>query len=102
MQVDHIIPKRNFTAFTLNNYKIPPFLKHLGVNDTHHFDNLNPSCRYCNKHKDTFDLETFRKEIEIQIDRLNKCSANYRIAKRYGLIQETIKPVIFYFETIKP
>jgi len=26
----------------------------------------------------------------------------YQMAKKYGLIQETPKPIIFYFETFKP
>jgi hypothetical protein len=40
----------------------------------------------------------FRKEIEHQIERLNKYNNNYRMAKDFGLIQETIIPIVFYFE----
>ncbi len=30
---------------------------------------------------------------------LNRDSVQYRIAKRYGFVEEVIKPVVFYFET---
>jgi len=29
---------------------------------------------------------------------LNKINTQYKIAKRYGLVQENIKPIQFYFE----
>lgn len=98
MQVDHIIPQRNFIPCVTNRYKIPFFLNHLTVNDLNHIDNLNPACRVCNKWKDTFDLEQFRFEISQQIIRLNKYSASYRLSKKYNLIQEIITPIQFYFE----
>jgi len=98
MQVDHIIPQRLFVTYIQNNYKIPLFLTHLTVDDVNHFDNLMPSCRVCNKWKDTHYLEDFRREIEEQIKRLNDYSSNYRMAKKYGLIQETPSSIKFYFE----
>lgn len=64
-------------------------------------DNSMPSCHSCNNYKNTFDLETFRKQIGLLISRLNKSITQYKIVKRYGLIQETAKPVIFYFETVQ-
>jgi len=98
MQVDHIIPKRNFIHSIKNNFRIPSFLKHLTIDDLNHRDNLNPSCRKCNKHKDTFDIETFRNEIKNQIKQLNKHSTQYQRARKYGLVEETNTPVAFYFE----
>ena len=106
MQVDHIIPQANFFNWMRNfeangfHYGIPEFLKHLTYLDLNHWDNLNPSCRKCNKHKDTFPLETFRKEIELQVERLNSTSTQYQRAKRYGLVQETKNEVVFYFEKL--
>lgn len=100
MQVDHIIPKCNFLWHIKNQFQIPEFLNHLKENDVNHIDNLNPACRVCNKWKSAHHLELFRNEIKEQINRLNKNSSNYRFAKRYGLIKETVKPIIFYFETI--
>lgn len=100
MQVDHIIPKRNFKRFVFNKYKIPSFLSHLTKDDMDHIDNLFPACRVCNNWKSSFSLSTFRSEIEAQLKRLRKSSSNYRFALKYNLIQETPKKVVFYFETI--
>jgi hypothetical protein len=61
-----------------------------------------PACRICNKWKGAFDFELFRKEVSEQVKRLNDYSSNYRMAKKYGLIQETEKPIVFYFETLTP
>jgi len=100
MQVDHIIPQNEFIIYIKNNFRVPVFLQHLTVNDLNHIDNLNPSCRVCNKWKSTFDLELFRSELQAQVERLNLRSANYRMAKKYQLIQENIIPIKFHFETI--
>lgn len=64
----------------------------------HGIENLNPSCIRCNKWKATWTIEQFREEIRLQIERINKYSSSYRIAKDYGLIEETGKKVKFYFE----
>lgn len=98
MQVDHVIPKYNFKQRVHNKFKIPEFLKHLTIDDVNHIDNLMPTCRVCNKWKNSYALEDFRNEIFEQIKRLNNYSSNYRIAKKYGLLKETIKSIVFYFE----
>lgn len=98
MQVDHIIPKRNYLSHIKSKFNIPPFLSHLTEHDMDHIDNLMPSCRVCNNWKKTFHLELFRSEIKEQIKRLHDYSANYRLAKKYGLVEETNKDIIFYFE----
>jgi 5-methylcytosine-specific restriction endonuclease McrA len=98
MQVDHVIPQSEFYRKIDKKIGIPDFLSHLTPMDLNHIDNLMPSCRICNKWKDTFDIDGFRKQLSEQLDRLNNYSSNYRIAKKYGLIQETYKPIKFYFE----
>jgi 5-methylcytosine-specific restriction endonuclease McrA len=80
MQVDHILAQER--------------------GGTDEFSNLMPSCRYCNKHKTSFMLEDFRFELSQQLNRANKYSSNYRMAKRYMQVTETPKPIIFYFETL--
>ena len=102
MQVDHIVPKSSFLWHIKNKHRIPEFLRHLTENDVDNFKNLMPACRICNKWKSAFDLELFRHEISEQIKWLNEYNANYRLAKRYGLIQEIDRPIIFYFEQLKP
>ena len=65
---------------------------------TDELGNLLPACARCNRWKATFSLEQFRKELEAQIERLNRYSPNYRIAKDYGLILEQPAAIRFYFE----
>ena len=79
MEVDHLIPK----------YK--------DGDDSD--ENLMPSCRSCNRWKKTFTLDEFKKELMLQLLRVPRDSAGYRMLVRYGLIEETGKPVKFYFET---
>lgn len=100
MQVDHIIPQVDFLTHIKNQYRIPEFLKHLTECDVNHIDNLMPSCRVCNKWKSWFSLEQFRIEISEQVKRLNDYSSNYRIAKKYNLVSENVRPIVFYFESI--
>ena len=100
MQVDHVIPQCGFESYLANKFKIPSFLQHLTRSDLNHIDNLFPSCRVCNGWKSTYHIELFRSEIQDQIKRLNERHANYRMAKKYGLLEETDKSVVFYFETI--
>lgn len=64
-------------------------------------DNLLPSCPSCNITKSSMDLDGFKWFIGHTLETLNKNhNAAYKFAKRYGQIQETPKPVIFYFETL--
>ncbi|MCG8208334.1 HNH endonuclease [Tenacibaculum finnmarkense] len=98
MQVDHIIPQRNFLESVINGKDIPIFLKHLNENDLNHIDNLNPSCATCNNFKDTFSLTAFRRELGNQLNRAKKYSSNFRFALKYGQVKETPTEIIFYFE----
>lgn len=66
-----------------------------------HIDNQMPSCASCNINKHSGSLEDFRNLIENFITSLNRDSVQYKIAKRYGLIKEQVKPIIFYFEKFK-
>ena len=108
MQVDHIIPKSNWDNVMMYkdkisywNKKVPDFLKYLTSIDLNHIDNLNPSCRVCNKFKDTFSLEMFRSELMEQAKRAFKTNSSYRRALKFNQIKETPREIIFYFETIE-
>lgn len=92
MQVDHVVSKFHFKFKIANKYT------NVDLND---MENLRPSCRVCNKWKSSHSLEQFRKEIGEQLNRLNEYNANFRFAKKYGLVEETPHPIIFYFEKIK-
>ena len=67
-----------------------------------HIDNQMPSCPSCNINKHSMSLEEFRNLITGFIKSLNRDSVQYKVAKRYGLISETVKPIVFYFETFNP
>ncbi len=97
-QLDHIIPKANYKNKKYRNNEFPEFLKHLGENDVDHIDNLFPACQSCNVYKHSYDLEFFRRNISRLIFQLNEHSAQFRMAKRYGLVNETGIEVEFYFE----
>jgi 5-methylcytosine-specific restriction endonuclease McrA len=66
-----------------------------------HIENFNPSCPSCNINKHSMSIEQFRNMIGMYVKSLNKYSVQYKMAKKYGLIQETGAEVKFYFETFK-
>ena len=91
MQVDHKEPLfRNSSDKELEWYK-----RERGTND---IDNLLPSCPRCNRWKSTFTLESFRDIVQTSLDRLERDTPNFRLAKDYGLLTINDKKVIFYFE----
>lgn len=61
-------------------------------------NNQMPSCPSCNINKHSMTLEDFRGLVAGFMFHLNHRNTQYKIAKRYGLIEETIKPIIFHFE----
>ena len=92
MQVNHVKP------IFRNWGDSHPFPEHGGA-DT--FDNMMPACAPCNLRKSTLPLETFRAEINLQISRLRRNNASFRLAERFGLIAETGRAVTFWFERCK-
>jgi len=62
-------------------------------------ENQNPACASCNINKHSGSLEDFRNLIAGFMKHLNGVNTQYKIAKRYGLVTENEKPVVFYFET---
>lgn len=86
-QVDHVESK-----FLHEYYKSP--------NDPDREENLMPSCARCNLRKRDFTVEQFRHEIAQQVTRLTRDSAAFRLAKDFGLIQESGISVVFYFEQL--
>ena len=103
---DHILPVRRDFRWVKNEETGNHVAKANGVllnpeNDC--FDNLNPSCVACNINKGCADLESWRKLLENYVNGLNEHGqySIYRHAKRFGLIVETHKPVVFFFERFK-
>jgi hypothetical protein len=48
--------------------------------------------------KGSYDIEVFRRIVSEFITTLNKYNTQYKIAKRYGLIEEKSTEVVFWFE----
>lgn len=88
--VDHVIPK----AMT--------YLQDQERHMQDGIDNLVPSCPPCNMLKHCYPLEKFRCIVKSQIEKCNANCTHYRTAKRYKLIKEQPKEIVFYFETINP
>lgn len=61
-------------------------------------ENLFPACAPCNLLKTSYSLEMFRKQVSLQVERGMRSSVNFRTAARFGLIEVTATPVIFWFE----
>lgn len=90
MQIDHID-----SIYVHCEYK-----KEKTLDEINEIDNLMPTCRQCNFYKSTFDIETFRNRLtNVMLKNLQK-NFSYRLALKYGLIEENIKPIKFYFEKI--
>ena len=62
--------------------------------------NLLPACRQCNFYKSSGNLESFREALTNTLMKNLQKTFQYRLAIKYGLIQEHIEPVQFYFEKI--
>jgi predicted restriction endonuclease len=92
MQVDHLVSQFHFKFNMAEKYTDKE------LND---IENLMPSCRVCNKWKSCHSVEQFRFEIEEQLARLNEYSSNFRLAKKYGLVEEKQQSILFYFEKQK-
>jgi len=64
-------------------------------------ENKIASCPSCNMMKSVFSVEQFRENIKNFINSLNLYSNQYKFAKKYGIVMETEKPVVFYFEKVE-
>lgn len=63
--------------------------------------NLMPACFQCNNFKSAFTVEQFRDELSRQVERAQKYSVNFRMAKKFLQVIENQTPIIFYFERVK-
>ena len=96
--VDHVEPVKREHTWKDGQFKPTGKLERPELD---HIDNMLPACPSCNIAKSAMPLEHFR---DLVADKLNQLElhANYRIAKRYGLLKETPpEKVVFYFEKIK-
>ena len=61
-------------------------------------ENMIPACASCNINKHRYTIEEFRESIAGYLRSLNLRMVQYKMVKKYGLVEETNKPVVFYFE----
>lgn len=74
------------------------------------YENLMPACKECGsvrikKQSGKMDIDEFRKEIVSMYSFCRNGStyaSSIRRAIRFGLIEETNKQIVFYFETFNP
>jgi 5-methylcytosine-specific restriction endonuclease McrA len=85
--VDHITPLKR------NSY--PP----QNISTLNKIENYNPSCVLCNTSKNSFTVDEWRTELFNKMKILNR-GTKYTLLKRFGLVKEVIKPIVFYFEKI--
>lgn len=92
--------KRDINGHVIHNDKFQPVCETIIQHPERLIiDNQFPSCPSCNMMKKDYSIEGFRCLIQGFIKSLNSYSVQYKLAKKYGLIQETGKEVKFYFET---
>ena len=93
--IDHVIPHNDYSrehkCLMVNGKKFTEY----GLNS---IKNLVPSCRACNLHKGSNNLEGFRGSILNQPEAKKINSAGFRIAQKYGIIKVIKKPIVFWFE----
>lgn len=90
MQVDHV----------KSVYANTDFKQTMTDEEMYSEENLLPACRQCNFYKSTMTLEDFRKRIKITMMNNLRKNFGYRLALKYGLIEENSKDIVFYFETL--
>lgn len=98
--VDHVEPCRRITETVQvkGQWMFTERLIGYANPKANHIDNYMPSCPSCNinKHGDT--IEGFRQSIKGYLRSLNLRIVQYKMVKKYGLVQETEVDVVFHFE----
>lgn len=87
MQVDHLYP-----VYVSHCWDHKP--------EDNSLENLMPACRQCNFYKGSAKLEWFRIQLKTLISRV-KLPYVYRLAEKYGMVEEKQWDGKFYFERIK-
>ena len=88
MQVDHVK-----SIYLHNDYR-----NDMAESELYEEENLMPSCRSCNFYKSSGDIEYLRNRLSNELIRNMRKPFDYKLALKYGLIEEHIKPIQFYFE----
>ena len=87
MQIDHIVPKYR------NNE-----MWHKGEIGSDEISNFNPSCRMCNFYKGMNSIENFRENLKGTLMRNVQRPFDFRLAKKYGMVEVKEWDGKFYYE----
>lgn len=90
MQIDHI----------KSVYSNTDFNQTMTEEEMYSEENLLPACRQCNFYKSTMTVEDFRKRLRIVMMNNLRKNFGYKLAIKYGLVEEHMKPIKFYYETL--
>lgn len=91
MQVDHIK-----SIYSNMEYKHT-----MTEQEMYSIENLLPACRQYNFYKSVFTLEVFRERLQTTMIKNLRKNFGYRLAVKYGLVEEKMKPITFYFEKLR-
>lgn len=94
MQADHIFSIYHAESGRVAGYNVPT------DEQLNSIDNFRPSCRACNYYKSTYDIDSFRRAIKEMLWKNLKKTFAYRMALKYGLIEEHDINIEFYFEKL--
>lgn len=70
------------------------------VAENHNIENMMPACAPCNISKGSMSLEIWRGWLFGHVNSLQQYHKIYRMAKAYGLVEETGAEVVFHFEKV--
>lgn len=96
---DHFEAVERKLVYVRDKGLVPNGELHRPENDR--LDNMMPACPPCNISKGPLKLEAWREWLTNHLRSLNRHNTPYRLVKAYGLVQETGKPVQFYFEKLE-
>lgn len=89
--------KLDMSTFTIDHIK--PIRRHVpGGYGKDTDDNYNPCCGSCNSSKSSHDLEVWREELTLKINRARKDSSAFRMAEKFGLVKIESATIVFHFE----
>ena len=93
-QVDHIHPKASYIETDISGNRLNPNRK----------ENLNPSCRECNRYKSIYSLEEFRAYLKQMFEEkpeyLFKSKTKCKLAEKYGVVVINKWDGLFYYERV--
>lgn len=95
---DHIEPVIRLTTYVSGKGFVPSGeVEHPSRNC---FYNFYPACAPCNVDKHRMSLEEWRKKLARGPEVLASHQPTFRHSVRFGLVEVTTKPVVFYFEKV--